>query len=293
MPSTPAVRPFLKWAGGKTQLLAPIAAALPRLIDGAYFEPFLGSGAVFFHLRAAGRLHGPVVLSDANGPLVETWRAVQSRVGDVVEALAAHRAAHARDPRGHYYAVRAAEPREPAARAARFIYLNKTCYNGLWRVNRAGRFNVPMGRYRRPPILDEENLRAAAEALRGVEVLHEPYAPVLRRARRGDAAYLDPPYHPLSRTANFTSYTAERFGEEDQEALADLCAVLAGRGVRFLLSNHDVPMLRSLYRERGLLMTSVPARRAINSNPRARGDVGELLVGTDRNLLLRAKALGR
>jgi DNA adenine methylase len=271
-------RPFLKWAGGKTQLLGPIERMLPDRIEGTYHEPFLGSGAVFFHLLAEGRLRGGAVLSDANEPLVETWRAVKGRVEEVIDLLARHREAHAGDPRGHYYAVRAEEPGGPAARAARFIYLNKTCYNGLWRVNRAGRFNVPMGRYRDPPILDAENLRAAAEALRDADVLLAPFGDALRRARRGAVAYLDPPYQPLSRTASFTSYTPERFGEEDQVDLADACSALRRRGVRFLLSNHDTPWLRRLYRGRGFAVRAVPARRAINSDPKARGAVKELLV---------------
>jgi len=273
-----AARPFLKWAGGKTQLLGPIARDLPARIEGTYFEPFLGSGAVFFHLRAEGRVRGRAVLSDANAPLVETWRAVKGRVEEVISHLERHRAAHARDPRGHYYGVRARVPRDPAARAARFIYLNKTCYNGLWRVNRAGRFNVPMGRYRDPPILDAENLRAVSAALRSAVLLLAPFDRALRRARRGDVAYVDPPYQPLSPTANFTSYTAGRFGEEDQVALADACAGLRRRGARFLLSNHDTRWLRGIYGDRGFEVRSVPARRAINSDPSARGAVRELLV---------------
>jgi DNA adenine methylase len=278
MDAAPAARPFLKWAGGKTQLLGPIAGSLPARVEGTYFEPFLGSGAVWFRLRAEGRLRGRTVLSDANGPLVETWVALRDRVEEVVALLERHRAAHARDPRGHYYAVRAREPRGAAARAARFIYLNRTCYNGLWRVNASGRFNVPMGRYRSPAILDAGNLRAVSAALREATILHAPFGEVLRRARRGDVAYLDPPYQPLSATARFTAYTRDGFDEGDQAALAEACAALRRRGARFLLSNHDTPWLRTLYRGRGFRLRSVPARRAINSDPRRRGAVRELLV---------------
>ena len=275
MTPRPSVHPFLKWAGGKTQLLGPISARLPDPVEGTYHEPFLGSGAVFFHLRAAGRLRGRAVLSDANGPLVETFEAVRDRVDEVVAALAAHRAVHSKE---HYYGVRAEVPRSPAARAARFIYLNKTCYNGLWRVNRAGAFNVPMGRYENPPILDEPNLRAASVALSGVALHHEPFAEAIARVRRGGVVYLDPPYEPLTATANFTSYTKDRFGRADQEALADGCVGLRERGAFFLLSNHDTPWLKALYRARGFSTRSIPARRAINSNPGARGAVRELLV---------------
>jgi len=271
-------RPFLKWAGGKTQLLDPIGRSLPARIERTYYEPFLGSGAVFFRLRAEGRLEGNVVLSDANEPLVEAWTAVQGSVDGLIDRLAAHRDAHARKGRDHYYAVRAFVPGNALDRAARFLYLNKTCYNGLWRVNGSGRFNVPMGRYVRPPILDEDNLRAASSALRGVRILPSSWDRALARARSGSVVYLDPPYEPLTATANFTSYTAAGFGREDQEALADACARLRDGGIRFLLSNHDVPWLRGLYRERGFRCRKVPARRSINSKPGARGSVGELLV---------------
>ena len=272
------VRPFLKWAAGKTQLLGPIGERLPDRIAGTYVEPFLGSGAVFLHLWTTGRIRGKVVLADANAPLVEAWHAVRSDVDALVALLAAHREAHARDSAGHYYAVRAELPADPIARAARFIYLNKTCYNGLWRVNRAGKFNVPMGRYKSPPILDEGNLRAVSAALRDATIRCAPFAATLRSARAGAVVYLDPPYEPLTKTANFTSYTAERFGREDQEALADACVALRKRGAEFLLSNHDTPWLRRIYAERKFAVVSVPARRAINSDPKARGAVRELLV---------------
>jgi DNA adenine methylase len=275
MTPRPAARPFLKWAGGKTQLLGPIAKALPAPVAGAYHEPFLGSGAVFFHLRAEGRLKGGAFLSDANAALVETFTAVRDRVDEVVDRLARHRGAHSAK---HYYEVRAAEPRSPVARAARFIYLNKTCYNGLWRVNRAGKFNVPMGRYEDPPILDEPNLRACSEALASVEIRHEGFAAALVRVAEGAVVYLDPPYEPLTTTANFTSYTKERFGRPDQEALAEACAALRDRGAFFLLSNHDTTWLRDLYRARRFSVRSVPARRAINSRASGRGAVRELLI---------------
>ncbi len=278
MEARPGAGPFLKWAGGKTQLLGPIAARLPARIEGRYFEPFLGSGAVYFHLWSEGRLGGGALLSDANRPLVETFLAVRDRVGEVIRLLEAHRAAHRRSPREHYYAVRAAEPRGAAARAARWIYLNKTCFNGLWRVNRAGRFNVPMGRYPVPSIPRAEALRAASRALGDAEVRCLPFEEALRLPRRGDRVYLDPPYAPVSATARFTSYTAGGFGPREQEALADACARLARRGVRFLLSNSDTRSLRSLYCARGFRVDSVPARRAINSVPSRRGEVRELLV---------------
>lgn len=273
-------RPFLKWAGGKTQLLAPIARLLPRAIEGTYFEPFLGGGAVFFHLRSEGRLRGGAVLSDSNEVLIETWLAVRDDTEALLDLLLAHRNAHERDARSHYYSVRAAAPTSPTERAARLLYLNKTCFNGLWRVNSRGLFNVPMGRYKRPTIHDPEALRSASAALQGVDIRCVPWHVALKRAKanRGDAVYLDPPYVPVSRTASFTSYTAERFGPGDQEALAKACAGLATRGVPFLLSNSNSPDLRDLYKGLGLRVRSRAARRAINSKGALRGDVRELLI---------------
>ncbi len=272
-------RPFLKWAGGKTQLLGPIGEALPPRIDGPYLEPFLGSGAVFFHLAAAGRLRGGAHLSDSNAALVEAWLGVKEETEAVIALLEEHRRHHHADPESHYYATRAGEPRSRAARTARLLYLNKTCYNGLWRVNRSGRFNVPMGRYENPSVFDADGLRAAAQALRDAEIRCEPWDRALRRATKRSVVYLDPPYQPVSATANFTSYTADRFSLDDQRALADGCAALRDRGVTFLLSNSDVPELRAIYRERGLRIHSVvTARRAINSDAGRRGRVNELLV---------------
>jgi DNA adenine methylase len=273
-----SAKPFLKWAGGKTQLLAPVAARLPERIEGTYFEPFLGGGAVFFHLRAEGRLRGAVRLSDANPLLVAAFVAVRDEPDAVIAHLEEHRARHAADARRHYYAVRADEPATPAARAARLLYLNKTCYNGLWRVNSKGRFNVPIGRYARPSILDEPNLRAASAALAGTSIRCEPFEKALAKATGGDVAYLDPPYEPLNTTSSFTAYTAARFGRDDQERLADACRRLAARGGTFLLSNSDHRFLRDLYRARGFLVETVSARRAINSVAGKRGAVKELLV---------------
>jgi DNA adenine methylase len=250
-------------------------------VEGTYFEPFLGSGAVFFRLRAEGRLRGPVVLSDANEPLVETWRAVQGHVDEVIDRLEAHRTAHNRTARHHYYAVRKRVPKGLADRAARFIYLNKTCYNGLWRVNRAGRFNVPMGRYSAPPILDAANLRAASEALQGVRLRTGSYSTVLNTAKAGDVVYLDPPYHPLSRTANFTGYTRDGFDSLDQLRLAVQCGDLRERGVRLVLSNRSNRALTSIYRFAGLRVTSTEAPRSISCVSGSRGTVLELLASSN------------
>ncbi|HMJ12699.1 MAG TPA: Dam family site-specific DNA-(adenine-N6)-methyltransferase, partial [Polyangiaceae bacterium] len=198
-------RPVLKWAGGKTQLLPEILKRLPGAIE-TYYEPFVGGAAVFFALAAQGRFKR-AVLSDSNPELVGLYRALQRDVDGVIRALGKYRY-----DESEYYRVRdSALPRSPAARAARLIYLNKTGYNGLYRVNRAGQFNVPFGRYRNPTICDADNLRAAARALRTAEVRVADFARVSRAARAGDAVYFDPPYLPISKTASFTAYDRHAF----------------------------------------------------------------------------------
>jgi DNA adenine methylase len=266
-----AAGPIVKWVGGKTRLLGALAARAPTSFR-CYHEPFVGGGALFFHLapRAA-------ILSDDNAELVACYRAVQTDVEDVISALARHRTEHCA---AYYYAVRDgwnAEARTtPAERAAAFLYLNKTCYNGLWRVNRRGQFNVPAGRYVNPGILDAERLRAAAAALAAAEVEVAPFESVLERAGRGDFVYFDPPYHPVSATADFTSYTALGFGPEDQERLVSVFARLDERGCAVMASNSDTPYTRRLYAR--WRVERVLAPRAVNSRADRRGAVGELIV---------------
>jgi DNA adenine methylase len=270
-----AARPFLKWAGGKTQLLNQFAPLYPRASEARRFlEPFVGSGAVFFHVLRLLNPHTSI-LADGNAELIEAYRAIQGEVDAVIRLLRKHKAAHSR---AHYYAVRARNPRRmaPAARAARLIYLNRTCFNGLYRVNSGGGFNVPMGRYKDPPILDEENLRAVSASLAGVRIRAAHFRETLEYARAGDFVYFDPPYHPISRTAFFTSYTQGAFGAADQEELAGVFARLAKRGCLVMLSNSDCPFIRGLYR--GFDVRTVMARRSINSNAGRRGKIPEVVV---------------
>ncbi len=260
-------RPFLKWAGGKGRLTPQILARFPSRF-GLYHEPFLGGGAVFFALMPPR-----AVLSDINSELITTYRVVRDDVRALIADLAARRA-----DRDHFYALRAqnAGSLGELAQAARTIYLNRTCYNGLYRVNSAGQFNVPFGRYANPTICNPENLYAAAEALRNAELRVEDVARVEERAERGDLVYFDPPYVPLSSTASFTAYARDGFGVAAQEALAELFARLARRGVHVVLSNSDTPAVRRLYR--GFRIEQVFARRAINSRADRRGPVSEALV---------------
>jgi DNA adenine methylase len=263
--------PFLKWAGGKRQLLPRILQLVPARID-TYYEPFVGGGAVFFALAARGRFRR-AVLGDANAELVICYQAVQQDVDGVIAALRKYRNDH-----DEYYRVRAKDPARwsPAARAARVIFLNRCGYNGLYRVNSKGLFNVPFGRYRRPVICDEEKLRAAAQALRTVKIACGDFAKALAKPRPNDFVYLDPPYVPISATSSFTAYASRDIGTAAQERLAEALRALSARGVPALLSNSDCPTTRQLYR--GLDIERIRARRAINSVARRRGPVDEILV---------------
>src|SRR5437016_6139383 len=199
--------PFVKWAGGKTSLLPELLKHVPGRLR-RYHEPFVGGGALFFAVAPRR-----ATLSDANGELVHCWRQVRDDVHGVLDALAGHVY-----ERSRFEAVRALDPLRLSAaeRAARFIYLNKTCFNGLWRVNRAGRFNVPIGRYKNPRFHDPTSLIGASHALRGVEIEHAPFEESLARTSPGDFVYLDPPYDPISPTASFASYTSGGFSWQDQ-----------------------------------------------------------------------------
>ncbi len=277
---SPRPRPFLKWAGGKGQLLSQFEPYWPGDF-GRYFEPFLGGGAVFFHLYNTGRLAGKeVVLADSLEELINCFRVVRDHVDDLIDELGRHEP-HKLD-REYYGRVRAWD-REPGysrrgevERAARFVYLNHTCYNGLYRVNRRGEFNVPFGRYRNPTVCNAANLRAAAQSLQGVQLLAADFQPCLESAATGDLVYLDPPYQPLSPTAHFTAYTAGDFGFDDQQRLARLFADLDARGCQVMLSNSATAPIRHLYA--GYEQVVLQAARPINSHGQARGPVPELLV---------------
>jgi len=265
----------LKWAGGKSQLLAQYDRWLPRRY-GAYFEPFVGGAAVFFHMlpRADGRR---VRLSDVNGELIDVYRVLQTDLEGLIGRLEQHRLQHSEE---FFYRVLSQDPETLGVtdRAARTIYLNRTCYNGLYRVNSSGLFNVPFGRYKNPSILFEPRLRAAAQALQGVELGVEGFESVLEHAGEGDFVYFDPPYQPLNTTSSFTAYTRWSFGEEEQARLARVFSELAGRGVKVLLSNSDTPLVKSLYR--GFRIHRVQANRCINSKGDCRRAITELLVAS-------------
>lgn len=302
--ATPAAgaepRPFLKWAGGKRQLLPQLRRFYPQHFRG-YWEPFIGSGAVFFDLCAADRLRdGEVVLADSNADLVGCYRAVRDHVDELVVELRRLDRGHTAEPSTHYYRVRddefnatrrqlrgtaEVESLSPSL-AARLIYLNRTGFNGLFRLNRQGDFNVPMGRYARPTICDEPNLRAVSAALRspGRRIDHGAFDSILAGARRGDFVYLDPPYSPLSETAFFVAYTSHGFSDDDHRRLQEVVVELARRGCHVVASNSTSPLITELYeanaqvKRAGLRVYRVPARRAINAKATRRGDVEEFII---------------
>lgn len=269
--------PFIKWVGGKGKLLAQL---LPLLPAGAelmrHVEPFTGGGAMFFARRPERAL-----LCDVNPALVDTYLAVRDEVDEVIAALAPLASAHAAAS-GAYYAVRERynarrqHGASRAERAAMFVYLNKTCFNGLHRVNRKGEFNVPEGRYKSPRILDEGGLRAASAALAGAEIVKAGFESLLASAKPGDFVYLDPPYEPVSRTSNFTSYAEDGFSQDDQRRLRDVYAELDRRGCKLMLSNSDVPFVRELYARWRIDLVAAP--RAVSCDARGRGLVSEVVV---------------
>ena len=276
----------MKWAGGKTRLLDRLLTRLPEGRFSTYAEPFCGGGAMFFRLSSyKRRLFDRAVLADKNAELVALYRAIKEQVEPLIDRIGRYHEEHyRRDPDGrreHFYEVRGLTTEELSnvERGARLVFLNKTCFNGLWRVNAAGRFNVPFGKYAKPRILDAEVLRAARDALQIATVLHADFSEVTKKLKKGDFAYFDPPYVPVSKTANFTAYSS-RFGPEDQERLAAELAALHKRGVRAMLSNAATKEMVALYKSYDFHVGKIQAARAINSDPSKRGEVEELVVTT-------------
>ena len=237
---------------------------------GRYFEPFTGSAAVFFHLQPAD-----ACLADVNQNLVEVYQVVQQDVEGLIQSLKVHY-----NERDYFYQIRAQDPAELSAveRAARLIFLNRTCYNGLYRENSKGQFNVPFGRYDNPTICDEARLRRASQALQGVELVAGDFEQVVTPAGPGDFIYFDPPYVPLSATSNFTSYSRTGFDIDDQRRLAGVIGQLTQRGCFVMLSNSSTALVYELYEQPVFRLVPIQARRSINSKAEGRGPVKELLI---------------
>lgn len=272
-------KPFVKWVGGKRQLLQQFLRMNlypPERFDpsiGRYFEPFVGGGAVFFDL-----LPEKAFLSDLNGELVNTYNVIKNNVEELIQSLKKHKY-----DKEYFLEVRAKHPAKLSniEVASRFIFLNRTCFNGLYRVNSRGGFNVPFGKYANPMICDEENLRKVSVALKNIEIKKQDYKEVLKNARKGDFVYFDPPYYPVSKTASFTSYTAKSFLEKDQLELRDTFLELHKRGCFVMLSNSDTPFINKIYTEikqNGVKVNKVDAGRSINSKSSGRGKIKEVLV---------------
>jgi DNA adenine methylase len=299
-----ATAPLLKWAGGKRQLLPKLSAYYPPRFD-RYVEPFLGSGAVFFDLFSRGALHGRAVrLSDVNPDLIGCYLTLRDRTDEVIDALAGLEREHRTRGDACYYDVRdrrfnalraamsASGPSASAytpALAAMLIFLNRTGFNGLFRLNRQVGFNVQAGRYVNPRICDAEHLRAVAAAFRapGVTIAHRPFRDALDEAGAGDFVYCDPPYAPLSRTSSFASYTAQGFSTFDQGTLQQAVVAACRRGAAVVVSNSSAKVILDVYgaadaRRAGLRVERVPARRAINSRASLRGVVDELIISNVR-----------
>ncbi|PTM21215.1 DNA methyltransferase [Lactobacillus sp. PFC-70] len=269
--------PFIKWVGGKRQLLHEINLLKPAEFNG-YYEPFIGGGAVFLNFAPQR-----AVINDFNPELVNTWQVVQNNPQELLELLQLHEENNSKE---YYLNLRSAdrdgrlEKMTDVERAARFIYMNKTGFNGLWRVNQKGQNNVPYGRYKNPKICDERIL-LAAEYLQNndVTILNGDYREAIVTAKQGDLVYFDPPYIPVNLTSSFTSYTQNEFGLTQQTQLRDTFVDLTKKGVQVMLSNSDVPLIEELYGGiDGVTIHHVTARRAINSVGSKRGKVGEVII---------------
>ena len=263
-------KPFIKWAGGKRQLLDELTEGLPHFSN--YHEPFLGGGALFFRLEAEGKIK-KAYLSDSNEELINAYSVIKNEVFELMAELSAPIYAN---NEAAYYKIRASSPTSGFKRAARFIYMNKTAFNGLYRVNSKGGFNVPFGRYDNPKILDSANLLLVHRALQKDALYCGDFTAVLKNAKRGDLVYFDPPYFPISKTSNFTGYTQNSFSEDDQERLMRTFKELDSRGCYVLLSNSHSDYIADLYAE--FEPEVVYANRMINCKGDKRGKIKELVV---------------
>ncbi len=276
MKVNPLAAPVLKWAGGKRQLLKEITKHIPEDFS-TYYEPFLGGGAVLFQLQPSR-----AVINDINEELMNVYMVIRDQVEELIEELKKHKE---RNNKEYYYKIRELDRDAEKYRqlsnmqkAARTIYLNKTCYNGLFRVNSKGQFNVPYGRYKKPDIVNETTLRAVSDYLNkaDITIMCGDFEEAVKEAEEGSFVYFDPPYDPISTTSNFTAYSAESFNREEQIRLKRLCDKLNEKGVKFLLSNSATDFILDLYKDYHIEI--VQANRSINSKGNRRGKIDEVLV---------------
>ena len=271
-------KPFVKWAGGKRQLLAELEKSFPKQF-GTYFEPFLGGGAVLFDLLAK-KPNLKCSVSDLNSDLVLAYVTIRDKLGRLIESLENHSENYHNDSTGYYYEIRKQEPKSQIEKVSRLLFLNKTCFNGLYRVNSKGKFNVPLGRYTNPNIVNRENLTTVSKFLQSdkIKISCRDFESILNDAKKGDFVYFDPPYQPVSDTANFTSYTHRDFTEDDLQRLADLAHQLNSKGCYVLLSNSNTKIVKKLFSSKKWKVKEISVNRAINSNSQKRTGHKEVLI---------------
>ena len=271
-------KPFVKWAGGKRQLIPIINQNLPESF-GTYYEPFLGGGALLFHILT-DKNGQKCSISDLNSDLVLAYTTIRDRIDSLIASLKNHEKNYQKNSESYYYSIRESNPRSAIEKTSRLIFLNRTCFNGLYRVNSKGKFNVPLGKYSNPNIVNEENLRAVSHILQSsrISIKCRDFEAVLRDAKKGDLIYFDPPYQPVSATANFTSYTNKDFTYDDLTRLAELCLKLDSRGCNVLLSNSDSKEVTEVFAKNTWKITRIEANRSINSNSKKRTGHFELLI---------------
>ena len=271
-------KPFVKWAGGKRQLLPIIEQNLPEKFD-TYFEPFLGGGALLFHLLST-KENVTYSVSDLNSDLVLAYTTIRDRIDNLIQSLKNHEKNYHKNSKEYYYNIRDSTPRSEIEKTSRLLFLNRTCFNGLYRVNSSGKFNVPLGRYTNPNIVNEENLRSVSSILQSnkVSIKCRDFESVLNDAKKGDLVYFDPPYQPVSDTANFTSYTNRDFTLDDLSRLSELCHKLDEKGCKVLLSNSDSKVVSKMFSNKTWKISKINANRSINSNSKKRTGHFELLI---------------
>ncbi len=271
-------KPFVKWAGGKRQLIPTLNQNLPESF-GTYYEPFLGGGALLFHILT-DKNGQKCSISDLNSDLVLAYTTIRDRIDTLIASLKNHEKNYLKDSASYYYSIRESNPRSEIEKTSRLIFLNRTCFNGLYRVNSKGKFNVPLGKYSNPNIVNEENIRAVSHILQSsrISIKCRDFEAVLRDAKKGDLVYFDPPYQPVSATANFTSYTNKDFTYDDLTRLAELCLKLDSRGCKVLLSNSDSKEVADIFSKSPWKITMIEANRSINSNSKKRTGHFELLI---------------
>ena len=271
----PLVSPILKWVGGKRQLLDSIEPLIPKC--STFYEPFIGGGAVLF-----SRQPDKAVINDLNPELINVYLTIKNEPKALIEKLKEHRDNSSEE---YFYSIRALDRDKEVfenmmnvERAARIIYLNKTCYHGLFRVNSSGEFNSPWGRYKNPNITNETTINALHTYFNKANITIKcgDYREALKGIRKGAFIYFDPPYMPISSSASFTGYTAGGFGEQEQIALKEQCDALNEKGIKFLVSNSSCPFIEELYKD--YIVEHVNAKRAINANPQKRGEIKEVLI---------------